>query len=144
MPDRNGVFSLITSDNFLRQIESKTWKWEDWEREFKFRYEKLGVMKHLQFETKIDLYTFFVSEDAKVCATLEVPLEQIMEDKFSDLECLEKAKADEQEVKSQLAALEKELKAAKVDLAKKETVVDRAGQNIFLSANRRFRLEKFL
>jgi len=124
LPDRNGEFSLITSDNFLPNIESKTWNWDDWENEFKFRSKKLGVVKHLQFVTKIDLYTFFVSEDAKVCATLEVPLEQIMEDKFSDLECLGKAKADEQEVKSQLAAVEKELKAAKVDLAKKETVFE--------------------
>ena len=51
-------------------------------------------------------------------------MEQIMENKFSDLECLEKAKADEQEVKSQLAAVEKELKAAKIYLAKKETVFE--------------------
>ena len=51
-------------------------------------------------------------------------MEQIMEDKSSDLEFLEKAKADEQDVKSQLAAVEKELKAAKVDLAKKETMFE--------------------
>ena len=69
-------------------------------------------MKRLQFETKIDLYTFFVSQDAKDCATLEVPLEQIMEDESSYLEFLEKAKVDEQDAKSQLAAVEKELKAA--------------------------------
>ena len=87
----------------------------------------LGGVKHVQFDNKIDLYTFFASEDAKNFDTLEVLQAQLIEDNLNNSKLhVEKAMADdEQDDRLQLAAVEKELIAAKVDLAKKDAMFDK-------------------
>jgi len=114
LPDRDGMYSLMVTHEKL-----KGWDLRDLEKKFKFGQKILGGSKYFQFENKVDLYTYFASEDAKNLATVEVHPAQIIAD---DPELLKQGLTEEQMTRLQLAAVEKELKVAKVDLAKKEAL----------------------
>ena len=117
LPGRDGKFSLIV--HHVRK-ESDSWIWEDWEEKYKFKKKLLDNVKYLQFENKLELYKFFASHEAKNCDRIEVPCEQL-----SNLEeCLEKSLAEEKETRDQLIAIEKELAASEVVLAKKGTELE--------------------
>ena len=122
LPGKNEKFSLV-----VYHSKMKSWDWAHLEKKFKFRQKMLGGVKHVQFDNKIDLYTFFASEDAKNFDTLEVLPAQLIEDNLNNPKLhVEKALTDdEQGDRLQLAAVEKELIAAKVDLAKKDAMFDK-------------------
>jgi len=125
LPDNDGRFSLVSSDGFLPSFpREKKPEWKDLEKKFKFRSKKLDGLRHLQFENTTDLFIFFVSENAKNCVSLGFPEGTIVEE-FNCVELsLDKAKEDEHDVRVRLTAIEKELIAAKVNLAKKETIFE--------------------
>jgi len=123
LPGKNEKFSLV-----VYHSKMKSWDWELLENKFKFKQKMLGGVKHVQFDNKIDLYTFFASEDAKNFDTLEVLPAQLIEDNLKNNPKLHVEKAladDDQDDRLQLAAVEKELIAAKVDLAKKDAIFDK-------------------
>merc|ERR1719352_2175249 len=111
LPGIDGKFSLVVHD-------SKSWDWADLEKKYKFREKIMFGVKYIQFDNKKDLYTFFASEDAKNFDTLEVPPDQLIEDNLNIPKLhMEKTLTDhENDARLQLAAVEKELIAAKVDL----------------------------
>ena len=109
LPGRDGKFSLKV--NHVRK-ES-----DSWEVKFKFKQKVLEGVNHFQFENKLDLYTFFASEEAKNCDIVEVPREQLSNHE----EFLETCLAEEKVTWNLIVSIDKELAAAKVELAKKET-----------------------
>ena len=111
LPGRDGKFSLKV--NHVRK-ES-----DSWEVKFKFKQKVLEGVNHFQFEfeNKLDLYTFFASEEAKNCDIVEVPREQLIDHE----ESLETYLAEEKDTWNQIVSIDKKLAAAKVELAKKET-----------------------
>jgi len=114
LPDIDGLYSLMVTDDRM-----KDWDWRIFQKKFKLSQKILGGVKYFQFENKADLYTFFASEDAKNLTSVEVHPAQLI---ACNLINPELALTEEQETNLLLAAVENELKVAKVDLAKKETI----------------------
>ena len=92
------------------------WKWAEWGEKFKFESKRVKGStnkRHIQFESRADLFTFFAWEEAKNCALLILPEEQIIEDAFGSLVDIQlEAKAEEQEGSYKLAFKDDELIAA--------------------------------
>jgi len=96
-----------------------------WVDKFKYTKKKDGSNVYFLFDNKLDLYTFFASEEAKeFCESVEIPGDQL-----GSLE--QQQLAEEEAAKDKLLAIEKELIAAKLELARKEKVFE--NQRIIIS-----------
>jgi len=82
------------------------------EEKFGFHTKRVDEDMYFQFKNKLDLYTYFASEEAKKCATIEIPTELIR-----NIEQLNKALSNE------ILTVEKALISAKVELAKQDKIL---------------------
>jgi len=111
LPDTDGMFSLRVQKKELQKNED-CWSWRHLEEKFGFHTKRVDEDMYFQFKNKLDLYTYFASEEAKKCATIEIPTELIR-----NIEQLNKALSNE------ILTVEKALISAKVELAKQDKIL---------------------
>jgi len=110
LPDADGMFSLLVQKREWRKNED-CWSLRQLEEKFGFNTKQMGEEMYFQFKNKLDLYVYFASEEAKKCATIEIPAALI-----GNIEQLEKA------LRAEIMMVEKKLMAAKLELAKQDKI----------------------
>jgi len=89
--------------------------WDQWGKKFGFVSEHLNDHVRLKFKTKLDLYIFFASLEAKTCHAVEISQSHIVNPQ-------EQLEREEKAMREKLQAVETELRLARVELAKKENI----------------------
>ena len=116
LPDCDGMFSLRVQRIEMQDNED-CWSWRHLEEKFGFHTKHREQEMYFQFKNKLDLYTYFASEEAKKCATIKIPMSLI-----GNIEELKIA--EEKAIRNELLAVEAALISAKVELAKKNKILE--------------------
>ena len=116
LPDCDGMFSLCVQMKEMQDNED-CWSWRHLEEKFGFHTKHRGQEMYFQFKNKLDLYVYFASEEAKKCASIEIPISLI-----GNIE--EMKIAEEKAIRNELLAVEAALISAKVELANKNKILE--------------------
>jgi len=113
MPGADGMFILLVQKKGWQKVdESWSLSLTDLEEKYGFSTKHMGEEMYFQFKNKLDLFTYFASEDAKKCAFIEIPAELI-----GNVEQLE------EDLRTEIMTIDKELMAAKLELAKQDKIL---------------------